>query len=68
MKAQIDLNRCSVQPGICKPINECPNQAIYYLEDENAMLGARMEVDDILCQGCGTCIPICCGDAITLIN
>ena len=67
MKAFIDLNRCAVQLEICKPIKECPNQAIIYSEDENAMLGAKMEVDAALCEGCATCIPVCCGDAITLI-
>jgi NAD-dependent dihydropyrimidine dehydrogenase PreA subunit len=68
MKAKIDLNYCSVQPGICKPMKECPNQAILYIEDKNAMLGAHMEVYEIVCKGCGTCIPICCGNAIALIN
>ena len=66
MKAFIDMNRCSVQLAICNPAKECPNQAILYLEDENAMLGARIEVDGTRCKGCGTCVPICCGNAISL--
>ena len=65
MKAQIDLNQCSVQLSICKPIKECPGKAILYFEDENAILGAKMEVDEAKCDGCGICIPICCGNAIS---
>lgn len=67
MKAFVDLTRCSVQKEICKPILECPNQAILYSEDENAMLGAKMEVDITRCEGCGHCILVCCGDAIRLL-
>jgi hypothetical protein len=37
MKEFIDLNYCSVQLVICKPINECRNKAILYIEDENAV-------------------------------
>lgn len=68
MKASIDLNRCSVQLSMCKPIKECPNKAILYSEDENAILGAKMEVDMERCEGCGNCILVCCGDAISLVN
>ena len=66
MKAFIDLNRCAVQMEICRPIKECPNQAIIYTEDESALLGAKMEVITAQCEGCGTCIDVCCGDAISL--
>jgi NAD-dependent dihydropyrimidine dehydrogenase PreA subunit len=68
MKAIIDLNRCAVQLEICKPIKECPNKAILYSEDENAMLGAKMEIDADLCVGCGNCILVCCGNAISLME
>jgi len=65
MKVQIDPDQCSVQPLICKPIKECQSKAILYSEDENAILGAKMEVDEAICDGCGICIPICCGNAIS---
>lgn len=65
MKVQIDLNKCSVQLEICKPLIDCPNKAILYLKDENAILGAKLEIDEAKCDGCGICIPICCGDAIS---
>lgn len=64
MKVQIDLNKCSAQLEICKPLIDCPNKAFIYFKDENAVLGAQMEIDEAKCDGCGICIPICCGDAI----
>lgn len=67
MTAFIDMNKCSAQLTICNPVKECPNQAIKYLEDDNAILGVKMEIDDTKCKGCGTCIPLCCGNAIYLI-
>lgn len=66
MKAHLDLNHCSIQPEICMPLKECPDQAIFFIEDVNVMLGARIDVDDTKCKGCGTCIPLCCGNAISL--
>jgi len=65
MKVQIDLNKCSVQLEICKPLIDCPNTAIIYTKDDNAILGAKLEIDETKCDGCGICIPICCGDAIS---
>jgi len=65
MKVQIDLNKCSVQLEICKPLIDCPKKAIIYLKDDNAILGAKLEIDEAKCDGCGICIPICCGDAIS---
>ena len=68
MKALVDLIRCPVHLSMCKPIKECPNQAILFSEDENAMLGVKMEVDPELCEGCGNCILVCCGDAISFVD
>lgn len=68
MKVQIDLNKCTVQPEICKPLIVCPNKAIIYLKDDNAILGSKLEIDETKCDGCGICIPICCGDAICFKN
>jgi ferredoxin len=66
MKAYINKQKCMSQINICKPINECPEKAIFYTEDENEPLGSRMEIDEEKCTGCGTCVSLCCGEAIEL--
>jgi len=66
MKAYIDKRKCSSDNRICKPIKECPAKAILWIEDEDEPLGSRMEIDEEKCTGCGTCIPLCCGDAIAV--
>jgi len=64
MKAYIDKRKCSSDNRICKPITECPEKAISWIEDEDEPLGSRMEIDEEKCTGCGICVPLCCGDAI----
>jgi len=66
MRAYIDKQKCYSENRICKPVKECPQQAISWIEDDDEPLGSRMELDENKCTGCGTCVPLCCGDAIEL--
>jgi Pyruvate/2-oxoacid:ferredoxin oxidoreductase delta subunit len=47
-------------------LKSCPNNAIYYVEDEEELLGGRMEIDSGKCKGCGKCAELCCGKCIEL--
>jgi len=66
MKAYIDPQKCPADHRICKPLEECPEQAISWVEDDDVPLGERMMVDEDKCTGCGECIPLCCGFCIEL--
>jgi len=66
MKAFIDKRKCPADNRFCKPVTECPEKAITWIEDENEPFGARMEVDAEKCTGCGICAPLCCADSIEL--
>lgn len=66
MKASIIKERCAADKRICKPFMECPEKAIQWIEDDNELLGCRMEVDSEKCVGCSTCVPLCCGGCIVL--
>lgn len=45
MKAYIDKARCMSDNRICKPLLECPQSAISWVEDDDEPLGSRMEID-----------------------
>ena len=64
MKAYLDKRKCGANIDYCKPIKECPSQAISHIEDEDEPMGARIEIDSDKCTGCGICVPICCGECI----
>ena len=64
MRPFILKEKCSAQPGICPPLKECPQKAVFYVEDENEAIGGRIEIDDSKCDGCGICVDICCGNSI----
>lgn len=66
MKAKIDKRKCPSDNRMCKPLKECPVQAIHWVEDEDEPLGSRMEVDEAACTGCGKCAALCCGSCITV--
>lgn len=66
MVAVIDKQKCASDPRICKPLKECPEHAIAWVEDEEEPLGSRMELDTNKCNGCGICAELCCGHCITL--
>ena len=64
MKAVVDKRKCPADNRFCKPVTECPTSAITWIKDENEPWGARMEVDEEKCAGCGICVPLCCAEAI----
>ncbi len=66
MKAYIIKEKCPAEKTMCKPLIECPAKAIIWLEDTNEPLGYRMEIDIDKCDGCGICVPLCCGNCIEL--
>lgn len=66
MKAYIDKAKCMTDNRICKPLKECPQGAISWIEDDDEPLGSRMEIDQNKCVGCGTCVPLCCGHCIEI--
>lgn len=66
MRAYIDKKKCASDNRICKPMKECPKSAISWVEDDDEPLGSRMEVDSVKCDGCGVCVPLCCGQCIEI--
>lgn len=66
MKAILDKSRCMSENRICKPLKECPAEAITWTEDEDEPLGSRMEINEEKCTGCGLCVDLCCGHCIEL--
>ena len=64
MIAYIDERKCPVYAEMCKPLLQCPVQAISRVEDQTAKMGARMVVDAEKCTGCGLCVDLCCGYCI----
>lgn len=66
MIAYIELGKCASDNRICKPLKECPVQAIAWVEDDEEPLGSRMEVDSEKCTGCGICVDLCCGHCIEM--
>jgi len=66
MKATIYRRKCASEKQLCKPLTECPEKAITWVENDDEPLGSRMEIDNEKCTGCGICVPLCCGDCIEL--
>lgn len=66
MKPVINKRRCAAQQAICTVIPACPVEAIVYVEDENEPLGGRIVIDASLCNECGVCAAVCCGNAIEM--
>ncbi len=66
MKASLDARKCAAQEEICEPIKACPQAALVYVQDEESPLGGRIVLDDAKYDGCGLCVPACCGAAIEL--
>ena len=67
MKPIINKRKCPAQKELCKAIQACPNEALKYVVDENEPLGARIVIEETLCDGCGLCAVECCGQAIEMI-
>ncbi len=66
LKAFIDTRFCGANEDHCRPMRECPNEAIEIIVDENSGFGQRFVVNEEKCDGCGACIDICCGDCMEL--
>jgi len=66
MQPVIIKERCAAQPDICPPMKQCPQQAVYFVEDEDEPIGGRVEIDIDKCDGCGKCAEICCGSCIEM--
>jgi Pyruvate/2-oxoacid:ferredoxin oxidoreductase delta subunit len=66
MRPFIIKERCAAQQNICPPMKECVNNAIFYIVDEEELLGGRIQIDYEKCEGCGKCVDICCGHCIEM--
>ncbi len=66
LKALIDTRFCGANQSHCRPMQECPNEAIEIVADEKSGFGHRFVVNEEKCDGCGACIDICCGDCMEL--
>ena len=64
MKAHIDKRKCPASNQFCQPIVKCPEKAMKWVEDEEEAFGARIEIDESKCAGCGVCVPLCCSECI----
>lgn len=67
LRPVINKRRCPAQQAICLAIRACPlDGALFYVQDEEELLGGRIVVDYALCNGCGICASACCGSAIDM--
>jgi Fe-S-cluster-containing hydrogenase component 2 len=66
MTAVVLKRKCPAQNDLCQAIPACPNDAIYYLADENEPLGGKILVDSEKCNDCGACVQACCGQAMEI--
>lgn len=66
MKPSIDARRCPAQDKVCTVIPACPTSAVHYELDPQAPLGGRIVIMAALCNECGLCVSVCCGQAIVL--
>jgi len=64
LKPVLDERKCPAQGKICPSIPACPERAILYIEDSNALLGGRIIFDYEKCNVCGDYVAACCGMAI----
>ena len=66
MQPHLIARRCPAQKDLCKAIEACATGAIYYVEDQQEPLGGKILFDYDRCDGCGLCVPACCGQAIEM--
>lgn len=66
MRPYIVKVKCAAQENICPPIKDCPNNAIYYITDDDEPIGGRIEFNYEICGGCGKCVDVCCGNCIEM--
>ncbi len=65
MKASLDERKCPAM-DTCPAIPACPEGAIRHVADRKSRLGGRIVIELAICNGCGDCVPACCGNAISL--
>lgn len=66
MKPYIEKEKCAAQPDICPPMKACKANAFSYIEDDDELMGGRIEIDLDKCNECGKCVDLCCGSCIIL--
>jgi len=66
MKPSINARKCPAQDKVCTAIPACPTGAVRYVPDPQAPLGGRIVIVDALCNECGLCVSVSCGQAIIL--
>ena len=66
MMPRIEMRKCPAQVDICPVLKICPKGAVSYVEDPAERLGGRIVIDEARCDGCGVCVPACCGHAISM--
>ncbi|MHB1153451.1 MAG: 4Fe-4S binding protein [Eubacteriales bacterium] len=59
MKAYINKAKCISDNRVCRPLKQCPENAITWIEDDDELLGSRMQLDRDKCSGCGLCVDLC---------
>lgn len=68
MKPTINKRKCLATKDYCKSMQVCPNAALVYVADVNEIMRGRIELIEALCTGCGSCVEVCCAQAITLVD
>ena len=58
LKAYIDTRFCGANQDHCRPMKECPNQAIEVAPDETSGFGHHFTVNEDKCDGCGQCMEL----------
>jgi NAD-dependent dihydropyrimidine dehydrogenase PreA subunit len=66
MQPYLDERKCPAQQQMCQVTSACDQNAVSYIADDQAALGGRIEFDLEKCDGCGACVPACCGGAISM--
>ena len=64
MNLSIDTRKCPAQEKVCTVIPACPTGAVRYEPDAKSKLGGRIVIVDELCNECGLCVTVCCGQAV----
>ncbi len=65
LQAQVDERKCPAMES-CPAIPACSEGAIRHVTDRKTRLGGRIVIELSICNGCGDCVPACCGNAIVL--
>jgi ferredoxin len=66
MKPSVNTKKCPAQEKVCTVIPACPTGAVRYEPDAKAPLGGRIVIENALCNECGLCVSVCCGQAVVV--